>query len=76
VEGNDANVRIPAVADVVEYLGDEQLVHLHAGEVDLVAKLSVAQRVSAGDNVCLTLPPSKLHVFDGRNEESIQLPAR
>jgi multiple sugar transport system ATP-binding protein len=65
---------IPAVTDVVEYLGDEQLVHLHAGEVDLVAKLSVERRLQVGQDVRLVVPASKLHVFDGGTEESIELP--
>ncbi|MDP8910500.1 MAG: TOBE domain-containing protein, partial [Actinomycetota bacterium] len=69
----DGEVRIPCVADVVEYLGDEQLVHLHAGEVDLVAKLRVEERIRAGQDVCLSLPASKLHVFDRETEESISL---
>ena len=70
----DSDVRIPAVADVVEYLGDEQLVHLHAGEVKLVAKLPIEQRVRAGEDICLTLPPSRLHLFDRQNEQSIAIP--
>jgi multiple sugar transport system ATP-binding protein len=71
----EGEVRIPAVADVVEYLGDEQLVHLRAGEVDLVAMLSIEQRVRAGEDVCLGVPASKLHLFERESEEAIPLPA-
>nr|MDQ3823881.1 TOBE domain-containing protein [Actinomycetota bacterium] len=62
------------VADVVEYLGDEQLVHLHAGEIDLVAKLSVERRLKPGDEVVLGVPASKLHLFDREEEEAVELP--
>ncbi len=73
-DGRDGEVRIPATVDVVEYLGDEQLVHLHAGEVLLVAKLSVERRAREGEDVTLTLPASKLHVFDRQTEETVDLP--
>jgi ABC-type sugar transport system ATPase subunit len=64
--------RIPAVADVVEYLGDEQLVHLHAGEVQLMAKLPVdGGRVNIGQDVTLAVPLDKLHLFDRKSELSV-----
>ena len=69
----DGDVRIPASIDVVEYLGDEQLVHLHAGNVDLVAKVPVEPRVRAGQEVVLQLPAEKLYLFDRDSEESIAL---
>ena len=69
-------VRIPAVVDVVEYLGDEQFVHLHAGDVLLVAKLSVEQRAKEGEDVALALPPDKLHLFDAQDERAVEVPAR
>ena len=69
----EEETRIPAVADVVEYLGDEQLVHLRAGEVDLIAKLTVDQRVRVGESVSLAVPASKLHVFERESEEAIPL---
>ncbi len=75
--GEPANqqARIPAVVDVVEYLGDEQLVHLHAGEVNLVAKLDIDEgRVKPEENVHLALPLEKLHLFDRETEESVGVP--
>jgi multiple sugar transport system ATP-binding protein len=73
--GSDAGsgrARIPAVVDVVEYLGDEQLVHLHAGEVLLMAKLSVdSGRVDVGKDVTLAVPLEKLHLFDRKSERSV-----
>jgi multiple sugar transport system ATP-binding protein len=69
--GNDGDVRIPAEIDVVEYLGDEQLVHLHAGDVDIVAKVPVEPRVRSGQDVQLRLPTDKLYLFDRESEESL-----
>ncbi|MCP9487056.1 MAG: sn-glycerol-3-phosphate ABC transporter ATP-binding protein UgpC [Gaiellaceae bacterium MAG52_C11] len=70
-DDGSGRARIPAVVDVVEYLGDEQLVHLHAGEVPLMAKLSVdAGRVEIGKHVTLALPLGKLHLFDRKTELS------
>ena len=67
----DDHARIPATVDVVEYLGDEQLVHLHAGEVLLVAKLGTEQRTHPGEDVYLNLPLSKLYLFDRESEEAV-----
>jgi multiple sugar transport system ATP-binding protein len=67
----NGGVRIPASVDVVEYLGDEQLVHLHAGEIDIVAKVPVEPRVRSGEDVELHLPAEKLYLFDRESEESI-----
>jgi ABC-type sugar transport system ATPase subunit len=74
-ERRDGEVRIPATVDVVEYLGDELLLHLHAGEVTLVAKVPVEQRARPEQDVTLTLPADKLHLFDRESEESLELPA-
>jgi multiple sugar transport system ATP-binding protein len=71
-EVGSGQARIAAVVDVVEYLGDEQLVHLHSGDVALMAKLPVDRgRVSVGHEVSLALPLEKLHVFDRETEEAV-----
>src|SRR5215212_5374914 len=66
--GRDDAATVPAVVDVVEYLGDEQLVHLHAGEVELVAKVSVEPRLHSGQAVTLAVPCDKLYLFDRESE--------
>jgi ABC-type sugar transport system ATPase subunit len=65
------DARIPATVDVVEYLGDEQLVHLHAGEVNIVARLDGGERAQVGEDVALTLPIDKLYLFDGETKEAL-----
>ena len=54
-----------ARADVVEYLGNEELLHLNAANQDLVAIVDSSYNVKPGDVVTLALPLEKLHLFDG-----------
>jgi multiple sugar transport system ATP-binding protein len=66
---------VPAIVDVVEYLGDEQLVHLHAGEVELVAKVDVEPRLHVGQDVTLSVPLEKLYLFDRETESALSVSA-
>ena len=54
-----------ARADVVEYLGNEELLHVNAADQDIVAIVDSSHRVRPGDIVTLVLPLEKLHLFDG-----------
>ena len=54
-----------ARADVVEYLGNEELLHVNAADQDIVAIVGSEHRVRPGDIVNLVLPLDKLHLFDG-----------
>ena len=54
-----------ARADVVEYLGNEELLHINAADQDIVAIVGSEHRVRPGDIVNLVLPLDKLHLFDG-----------
>jgi multiple sugar transport system ATP-binding protein len=54
-----------ARADVVEYLGNEELLHVNAADQDVVAIVDSAHRVRPGDIVNLVTPLDKLHLFDG-----------
>jgi multiple sugar transport system ATP-binding protein len=55
---------MPARADVVEYLGNEELLHVDIAGADLVAIVSAAHNVQPGDALTLTVPFEKLHLFD------------
>jgi multiple sugar transport system ATP-binding protein len=61
---NAATIR--AKADVVEFLGDEELLHVtvQGHEGDVVAVVSSENRVKPGDVLDLKLPLEKLHLFD------------
>ncbi|HEY0444751.1 MAG TPA: sn-glycerol-3-phosphate ABC transporter ATP-binding protein UgpC, partial [Candidatus Limnocylindrales bacterium] len=60
--GNTAALR--ATADVVEYLGNEELIHVRAGGRDLVAIVSSEHRVKPGDVIDFRIPLEKLHLID------------
>jgi multiple sugar transport system ATP-binding protein len=64
---------INAEVEVVEYLGDEQLVHLKAGDEPVVASLPVERQLKNGDKTCLYLPLEKLRLFDAETEEALEL---
>ena len=70
-EGGGDNAPFRARADVVEYLGNEELLHLNAAGGDVVAIVDSEHRVRPGDIVNLVLPLNKLHLFDGETGLSI-----
>jgi sn-glycerol 3-phosphate transport system ATP-binding protein len=61
---NSATIR--AKADVVEFLGDEELLHVSVAghDGDIVAVVSSENRVKPGDIIDLKLPLERLHLFD------------
>jgi multiple sugar transport system ATP-binding protein len=60
-----------AKADVVEYLGNEELLHIIVAGVDVVAVVSSDRNVRPGDIVTLHLPLDKIHLFDATTEASL-----
>jgi len=67
----DGAVRFPAKVDVVEYLGNQELLHADVEGNEIVALVSSARKVKVGDNVEFTIPNEKLHMFDPETEESL-----
>jgi multiple sugar transport system ATP-binding protein len=51
-------------ADVVEYLGNEELIHLTVGDIDVVALVGSEYRVKPGDDLSLKIALDKVHLFD------------
>ena len=60
--GPGANLR--GTCDVVEFLGNEELLHVHVGDHDLVAIVGADKRVKPGDELDLHVPLEKIHLFD------------
>jgi multiple sugar transport system ATP-binding protein len=60
-----------AKADVVEYLGNEELLHVIVAGVDIVAVVSAERNVRPGDLVTLHVPLDKIHLFDATSEASL-----
>ena len=54
---------------MIEYLGNEQLVHLVRNGTSLLAKVPVEVRVERGDEVEATVPEQHLHRFDAETGE-------
>ncbi len=59
-------------ADVVEYLGNEELIHLSAGGADIVAVIGSEHRVRPGDALTLQVPLDKIHLFDAETGLSLR----
>jgi multiple sugar transport system ATP-binding protein len=70
-DGQGESVRIPARIDVVEYLGNEELVHAQAEGTEIVALLPSEKQVRVGDQVDLAVPLDKLHIFDPESEKTL-----
>jgi multiple sugar transport system ATP-binding protein len=67
--GDAAHLR--ATADVVEYLGNEELLHLSSGGRDIVAIVGSEHRVKPGDVLDLRVPLPKLHLFNAESGVSL-----
>jgi multiple sugar transport system ATP-binding protein len=63
-ENGATGARIRANADVVEYLGNEELLHVNAGGRDVVAIVDSEHRVKPGDVLDFTVPLEKVHLFE------------
>jgi multiple sugar transport system ATP-binding protein len=70
-EVGEAAAVIPGRADVVEYLGNEELLHVRAADQDIVAIVDSSHRVKPGDILKMSLPLSKLHLFDAESGISL-----
>ena len=69
----EERLTIRAKADVVEYLGNEELLHVTVAghEGDVIAMVSAAHRVRPGDVLDLQLPADKLHLFDAESGAAV-----
>jgi multiple sugar transport system ATP-binding protein len=64
---------IPFIAKVelVEYLADEQLVHMTRNDASLQATLPVGEKVRIGQEAEFSIPRDKLLLFDAQTEQRI-----
>ncbi|HYN64521.1 MAG TPA: sn-glycerol-3-phosphate ABC transporter ATP-binding protein UgpC [Candidatus Limnocylindrales bacterium] len=70
-DGRGEVVKIPATVDVVEYLGNEELIHAQAEGNEIVALIPSDRNVKSGQQIELSVPLDKLHVFDPETEKSL-----
>ena len=67
-DGSGDGATFDAIADVVEYLGNEELIHANVQGRDVIAMLPAEIRVHPGDPLALTVPLSKVHLFDAETD--------
>ena len=70
-DGRGAVVVFGGQVEVVEYLGDEQLVHVRVGDMPRLATIPIEQRLAPGDERTFAVARDKLHLFDADSEESV-----
>ena len=58
-------------ADVVEYLGNEELIHVSVGQYDVVALIDSSIRVRPGDDLVLKVSLDKVHLFDPESNKAL-----
>ena len=71
VDGQADVLTIPVQVDVVEFLGNEELIHAKAEGNEIVAIIPSARQVKAGDSVHLGIPYEDLHLFDAESERAL-----
>lgn len=69
--GQTSAVRFPATVDVVEYLGNDELIHAKSEGNEIIALIPSAKGVNVGDNVEFAVPMEKLHIFDPESERTL-----
>jgi multiple sugar transport system ATP-binding protein len=71
-DGRADSISFDARIEVVEYLGDEQLVHMTRKDASLQAKLPVQEQISAGQDLTFWVARDNLYLFDAESEERIR----
>jgi multiple sugar transport system ATP-binding protein len=61
----------PASVDVVEFLGNDNMLHVTAAGQDVVALLSTRYPLTVGERVTLGVPMDCIHIFDPQSGASL-----
>jgi multiple sugar transport system ATP-binding protein len=70
-EAKPGDATLRAKTDVVEYLGDEEQIHLTAADEEIIALVSSSAKVRPGDVLDLRVPIEHVHMFDNSNGLSL-----
>ena len=57
-------ISVPAKVEVVEFLGNEELIHANVAGNDIVALVAASRGMTVGDTVTLVIDDSVVHTFD------------
>jgi multiple sugar transport system ATP-binding protein len=74
--GEADSIEFEAMIEVVEYLGDEQLVHLRLGDRPVVVKLPVEPRLQSGTTAAFSVSRECLVLFGVESGQTMQLGLR
>jgi multiple sugar transport system ATP-binding protein len=74
-DSRPGDVSLRATVDVVEFLGNEELLHARIGEHDIVAIVGAVHRIRPGDDIELNVPAEKIHLFDQTEGHSLRAAA-
>lgn len=72
----EAVATVSGVAEVVEFLGNDELLHVKVADRDIVAIVASEFRVKPGDNVTLRIPLDKVYLFDPESGMAIDAQRR
>jgi len=64
-------VRFPAKIEVIEYLGNQELLHADAEGNEIVALVPSDRKLQVGETIEFAISHEKLHLFDPETEESL-----
>jgi multiple sugar transport system ATP-binding protein len=67
----EGTISVPATVEVVEFLGNEELIHANVAGNDVVALVPSSRGVAVGDKVTLVIADSVVHAFDPTNNAVI-----
>jgi multiple sugar transport system ATP-binding protein len=67
----EGTISVPATVEVVEFLGNEELIHANVAGNDVVALVPSARGVTVGDKVTLVIADSVVHAFDPASDAVI-----
>ena len=67
-----SEISFGAKVEVIEYLGNEKLVHASREGTPLTALVPVEEAVSEGEDVTFEVRPDKLHLFDAETEQVVR----
>jgi ABC-type sugar transport system ATPase subunit len=65
-------VTFRGIVDVVEYLGDEQLVHISLRDNALVAKILVGRKLDHNAEFDFSIPRERIYLFDAESEQRVR----
>ncbi len=63
-------VRVPVTVEVVEFLGNDALIHATVAGTDVVALIPVARGVAVGDKIELAIADNLVHTFDPQSDRT------